>query len=103
MKISESDWRKFKTLRTEALKRFARRVLDEGQAICRNDSETSYERYLELYELVRERDREFERIFGCLHRSTAFVCLKLMHHSGLISDEELSGLSAGVRRTLAFR
>lgn len=103
MRISESDWKKYKKVRAEALERFARQVLDESQAICRNDSETAHERYLELYELLHERDRELDRTFDYLRRSTALVCLKLMHNSGLISDEEVSEFSADVRQTLGFK
>lgn len=100
MTIPESDWKRFKKLRAVALERFAQQALDDSQAICAKESKSAHKRYLELYALIRDRDREIERMFNDFRRSTAILTLKLMCDSKLITDEELSEFSAEVRGVL---
>lgn len=96
--IAESDWKTFKKLRAVALDRFCRRVLDESQGICGNESLSTHERYGKLYGLLQDRDREMADAFDNPRRSTAIMCLMLMVSLGLLTDDELSEFSPEVQR-----
>ena len=102
MRIAESDWKKFKRVRTLALERFSQRVLDDCERIHGDESVTAYERYLELYRLFQDRDREMAKTFNDLRRSTASLCLMLMWRQGLVTDEEMSEFSPEVQRLARF-
>jgi hypothetical protein len=98
MRIAESDWKKFKRVRTLALERFSQRVLDDCGRILGDESATAHERYLELYRLIQERDREIAEAFNDFRRSTASFCLRLMWQHGLVTDGEMSEFSPEIQR-----
>lgn len=98
MRIAESDWKIFKRVRTLALERFLRRVLDACQRICCDESLSAHERYGRLYRLLQDRDREMSRTFDDLRRSTAVPCLMLMRHQRVVMDEEMLEFSPEVQR-----
>jgi hypothetical protein len=98
MRIAESDWKKFKRVRTLALERFSQRDLDDSGRILGEESATAHERYLELYRLIQERDREMAETFNDLRRSTASFCLRLMWQHGLVTAGEVSEFSPEIQR-----
>lgn len=98
MRIAESDWKAFKRIRILALERFSQRVIDDCQRICRDESLTAYEKYGDLYQLLRERNREMSTAFDDLRRSTAALCLMLMRRHGLVTDEEVMEFSPDIQR-----
>ena len=102
MCIAESDWKTFKRVRILALERFSQRVLDDCGRIHGDESVTAYERYLELYRLFQDRDREMARTFNDLRRSTASLCLMLMWRQGLVADEDMSEFSPEVQQLARF-
>lgn len=70
--IQESDWKVFRELRTIALERFCRHILDEiGQASA-DEKRSFHERYLAVYDRIQHRDREIARAFNAPRRSAAF-------------------------------
>jgi len=69
--IKESDWKLFRPLRELALEGFRGRVLDEVERIGSDQTKSKHDRYLAIYRLMRERDKEIGRIFETLRRSTA--------------------------------
>ena len=91
--ITEADWKTFKRLRERALERFSQRILDESQSICSDPSTSAHARYVQLYQLLQQRDRELASAFDDLRRSTAALCFRQMRHLGLVTDEELTELS----------
>ena len=91
--ISETDWKTFKRLRERALERFSQRILDESQAIYSDTSTSAHARYLRLYQLMQQRDRELASAFDDPRRSTATLCFRQMRYLGLVTDEELAELS----------
>ena len=80
--IKESDWKTFKPLRHKALERFCGRVLDEVAQIGSNQTKSTHERYIAIYQLTGERDREIEQIFDTLRRSTAIMQICLLRVQG---------------------
>jgi mRNA degradation ribonuclease J1/J2 len=98
--FKESDWKVLRQLRPIALDRFCRRVLDEIQRVIADTSRSSHERYLEVYDLTRRRDRELADAFNDMRRSRAFVRLLNIQFHQLLTEEELGRFSPEVRESL---
>lgn len=90
--IAESDWKRVQKLKTQALDRFCRRILDEIAAASA-DSKPFHARYIDVYALVQQRDEQIANTFNDLRRSTAIISLASMRSLGLITDEELAGFT----------
>jgi len=98
--ISEADWKIFKPLRKLALERFCERVLDEVAHIGADQSKTKHERYLAIYRLTRERDKEIDPIFDTLRRSTAIRQIYSFRSHELITADELRQFSPELVRRI---
>lgn len=96
-RVLQSDWKLFRDLRDLALERFSERVLTAVVGAAGNEGSTAHERYLEVYRIVRERDRELEAIFDGLRRSRMLEQLVAMRAHGLVSGRELERFSGEVR------
>jgi hypothetical protein len=94
--ISPADWKAFKPLREAALERFCQRVLDEVARIGADQSKSKHERYLAIYRLMRERDKEIDPIFDYLRRSTAVRQIFSFRAHDLITADELRQFSPGL-------
>ena len=72
------------------MERYCRRVLEEVAAIVSADGEGSaHDRYLKVYQLIRERDKQLANAFNDFRRSTAVMQLGIMRRMKLLTDEEL--------------
>jgi hypothetical protein len=98
--INESDWKLFKRLRETALERFCERVLGEVAQIGSDDSKSKHERYLAIYRLMRERDKEIDPIFDYLRRSTAVQQLFAFRSRDLVTEQELRQFSPELVKTV---
>lgn len=101
MSISESDWKKYKGLYELALERFCQSVLVNAQTIAQNDALSAHARYLTLYRLMRNRDKDLAMAFDGFRRSGASLSLILMIAYDLLSEEELSVLSEELRERIS--
>lgn len=101
MSIPESDWKKFKPLRDKALAKFCDLVLSEISAISADDMLSSHERYLEIYSLVQDRDKELGQIFDGYARSRALLQLAMIQSRNLLEPEEFDCFSEPTREYLA--
>lgn len=99
--IRESDWKRLRELKPIALDRFCTRVLSEVEKAASDSAATSHQRYLTVYELIQDRDKELGRIFDGLSRSSAVGKLLLMHRAGLLAEDELAGFSEEIRSVVA--
>src|SRR6478672_10692225 len=91
--IKESDWKIFKGLRELALERFCERILGDIARISSDTTKTKHERYVAIYPLVRERDKEIVPIFDYLRRSTAVRQIRVFRSHDLLTAQELRQLS----------
>lgn len=66
--IKESDWKLFRRFHPVALGRFCEQVLKDSEIIIAAENQNHHERYLELYKLVSERDKELDRLFNDFRR-----------------------------------
>ena len=100
MRIAESDWKKFGPLRDKALDRLFNGILREVTLLTTDENQSSEDRYRELYDLVKARDKEIGRIFDGYSRSRAEVQLCLMAENGLVTDEELVQFTEEMRNAV---
>jgi hypothetical protein len=95
--IKEADWKIFKQVRESALERFCGRVLDEIAGLLSDSQEDAHDRYVAIYRLVKKRDKELERTFDYLRRSTAVLQLATMKSLDLVTEEEYERFSVETR------
>ncbi len=95
--VPESDWKRFRELRELALERFCKRVFAELEPLVQNVSRTYYERYLDVFHLLKERDRELARAFDDPRRSHMIEQLAAMRASGLVEPGELALFTTSTR------
>ena len=84
-------------MREIALERFYQRILAEIRDVTSDESKTSRERYRDVYELVKMRDKEIARAFDAPRRSVAQLHLLMIRRLGLLTDEEISQFSESTR------
>jgi hypothetical protein len=100
--IHESDWKVFRQVHTVALDRFCEKVLREIKSCASDVTKTPHERYLEIYKLVRERDRMIASAFNDVRRSTALLQLSIIHSHGLLTEEEMARFSPEARAAFTW-
>ena len=98
--VPEQDWKVFKQLHPIALDRFATRVLDETEALLKDNSKSPHEIYLAIYKLFERRDKEMGDVFDDFRRSTAFLQIAMMHSRGLLTEQEFLQFSPETRDSI---
>jgi hypothetical protein len=66
LEIKESDWKLLRKVHKEALERFCKQILAEVKRINSDDAKDYHRRYLDLWELLRQRDKELAVAFNDL-------------------------------------
>jgi hypothetical protein len=100
MSIPESDWRAFEQLRVVALERLCERILSAIGDVTADSTCTFHERYLAVYRLIKDGDRDIAESFNDLRRSTALLRLAGMTSLGLITRDEMRSFSDETRLLL---
>ncbi|MCW3054647.1 MAG: hypothetical protein JWN14_3817 [Chthonomonadales bacterium] len=95
--ISEPDWKLFRRLQPLCLDRFCQRVLAEIDHITADTEKTHHERYLDIFQLIKQRDKELEYAFDAPRRSTALQQLAYIYAHDLLTPEEMAGFSVETR------
>lgn len=95
--IPEADWKVFRELRPKALERFCERVLIDVQRYSSDSSKTCHDRYVGVYRLIEQRDRELARAFDAPRRSQAILQIAFIASYGLLKPEELERLTPSTR------
>jgi hypothetical protein len=91
--IQESDWKVFRRLREPALERYCERVLKDVHRLVHKNGATYHERYLELWKLLRDRDKTIVTVFDAPRRSQAFIQLANIDAEDLLTEDELNQFS----------
>src|SRR5262249_39496257 len=99
--IKESDWKIFRQLHAVALERFCQRVLDESEGLRGDTTRSAHERYVAIYQLFHERDKDVARLFNDLRRSTALWQLTAITGQGLLTDDEFARFSQEAQNLVA--
>ena len=97
MDLKESDYKVFRKLRVSALERYCGRVLKDVERLVHNDKPTYHERYLDLWKLLRNRDKTIATAFDGPRHSQAFVQLVNIDAENLLTEDELNQFSDELR------
>jgi hypothetical protein len=97
MTIKESDWKIFRNLREFALERYCHRVLGDVRVTVDEQDKTYHQRYLNLFELLRQKDKELAFAFDAPRRSQAFIQLMTIITEDLLTDAEVRQFSQETR------
>ncbi len=100
MEASESDWKVFRKLREPALERYCERVLDEVDRISSDASRSHHERYLEVFQLLGDRNEMLARAFDDPRRSQMLRQLAAMHALHLLEADELARFPPDIRESI---
>ena len=93
--ISESDWKKFKKIKEAALERFCGTVLkDISEGINNEENPTNHGKYLYLYKLIENYDKQIALLFNDHSRSKAVIQLMMLRKEDLVQDGEVKELSS---------
>jgi len=103
----ESDWKKLRALRDDALNRFCARALKGTQKRLNNSDDDPHKTYLNVYKYLDGQDDELGSLFDDWRRSTALLTITGWVQAGLVTDEELEAFSeetkAGVKTLINLR
>ena len=101
-KPPEADWKTFRELREVALQRFSQRILDEVERVTQHVQKTAHERYVDIFRLVRARDREMAAAFNDPRRSQMVAQLAAIYAHDLLQSDEFARFSDSTRDTVKF-
>ena len=99
--IKESDWKILRQLHSVALERFCQQILLEIERINTDSAKSFHQKYLNIYEVIRRRNKEMAQIFDDLRRSTALTHLAAMKACGLLTEDEFLRFSQETRNLVA--
>ncbi len=92
-KVPEADWREFRKLREVALEKLSGQILDDVVRVCTDHSGSAHDRYLEVWRILRNRDRDMAGAFDSLSRSRMIQHLAAMIALGLLEVGDLEHMS----------
>ena len=98
--IAEADWKVLRRVHPFALERFCERVLSEIEHITHVRSQSAHQRYLDIFKIIEQRDRQMASIFDDPKRSNALTMLARMRSEGLLMADEFSSLSQETRSAI---
>jgi len=99
----ERDWKVFRELREVALERLCERALGDAMAVIENRDEPHHKRFLELFDLLVDRNQDIARGFDAPRRSAMLAQLSFIHSLGLLESDELARLSASTLEAIESR
>jgi len=95
--MKESDWKIFKEIKEKAIESYCAMVLKEFSEVINDEDEHVHNRYLLLFELVQNRNKEMSLIFDGHSRSRAHIQLLLIRREDLADPQLLEQLSSEFR------
>jgi len=99
-KIPERDWKLFRRLQDAALERYCERALKEIGGIAADERQKFHERFLAIYDLIRECDKTLSDLLSDISRSKALLQLVAMQSRGLLTPDEIAGFSEETQECL---
>jgi hypothetical protein len=97
LEIKELDWKILRRVHPLAVERFCKRVLAEIDRISGEEAKCYHARYLQIFGIIQQGDREIARMFDNPRRSHALATLAQIRSQGLLIRDEFSSLSPETR------
>jgi hypothetical protein len=80
-----------------ALERFCQRALGEIEQVAADSAKNYHQRFLDLYSLIHDSNKELGRAFDNPRRSTAVIQLAAIKGNDLLTNDEFSRFSMETR------
>ena len=97
--VSEKDWKVFSQLLPVAALRYSQHILDRTVQIATSAEGDAHDRYVKIDKLMRDAQRENQRLFSDFRRSTALMQIIAIHHGGWFTKEEFARFSPEIHQT----
>ena len=91
--IKESDWKYLRKIRDGILNRHCDAILEVVDLIIQNRAGAEHNSYLQIYSLIRDKDKEIGYTYNDLRRSNAVEKICYMRKYLAMTDEEFSKFS----------
>ena len=101
--FTEPDWKVLRRVHPLALERFCERVLAEIDRVARDGAKSHHTRYLQIFRIIKQRDREMALLFDNPRRSHALTMPAQIRSRGLLTQNEFSSLSPETRGAIQMR
>ena len=98
--INESDWTLLREMNRIALDRLCDRILKDVLELASDPDKCAHVRYLAVWELIQNENKEIAAAFDGLRRSQAIMQLAHMRRLKLISDTEFAQFSPQSRESV---
>jgi len=98
--IAEADWKELRRVHPLALERYCEEVLAEIERVTHNSAQSPHQRYLDIFKIIEQRDREMASIFDDPKRSNALTMLAQIRAASLLTEDEFSCLSPETRSAI---
>ena len=95
--ILESDWKYLRKIEPDMLANLCSRINTESQAILTDGSMSEHEKYLDLYEHIKDSDKIIADCFNDWRRSNIDLKIRHLWHHGLLRETHLDQMADGVR------
>jgi hypothetical protein len=95
--LKEPDWKVLRCVHPLALEPLCERVLAEIDRVSRDGPTSRHARYLQVFRILQQRDREMARLFDNPRRSHALTMLAQIRSQRLLTENEFSSLSPETR------
>lgn len=91
--IKESDWKYLRKIKDKILNRHCDAILEVLELIIKNREDEEHKSYLQIYSLVKMKDKEIAITYNDLKRSNAIEKICHMRRHLAMTDDEFSKLS----------
>jgi len=91
--MKESDWKVFTDIKDKAIEKYCTLALEESKEVISDQKEHVHNRYLLLYKLLQNRNKQMSLLFDGHSRSKAWIQLIAIRSEGLADEVLLSKLS----------
>ena len=91
--IKESDWKYLRSIQHQILNRHCDAILEVIDLIIQNRKGEEHKSYIQIYSLLRDKDKEIAVTYNDLKRSNAIEKICHMRKHLAMTDEEFSKFS----------
>ena len=99
-KIPEKDWKYLRKIEPEMLATLCSSINDQSKAILNTIDKSDHDKYLELYNHIKQSDKIIADCFNDWRRSNVWVKIQHLKYHDLLTDKYLNGLSDQCRAIL---
>jgi hypothetical protein len=101
-RFPESDWKLLRSIQDKALVKACEQVFLAVETITEKRTSREHEAYLELWDLIKEKDREIANTFNNISRNTAIHSLVNIFAYGYLSKEDLGKFTVETQEKVLF-